>query len=90
MGKKVVLAEAATTGSGSAREWIGGKGYFMAEGTWGGGNAKLQQQSPRGTWMDVASASLTADGCVAIDIPAGQIRVEIDTATDVYAYAIAI
>lgn len=73
--------------TGDAVAWTGGRGVFMAEATWGGGTVKLQVQSPRGTWLDVTSASLTANGHLSFELPAGPIRANIATATAVYAYA---
>ena len=87
-GAKFVLAENATTGNGSAANWPGGKGLFMAEATWGGGSAKMQFQSPNGTWIDYPATALAANGAYAIDLPAGQIRAVIATATACYAYAV--
>lgn len=91
---KVVLGEnVATTQSG--QQWKGGKGVFMSTATFGGGTVKLQIQMPDagGTWIDVKnpegnSVSLTAAGMLFFDLPAGQIRVNIATATAVYSYAI--
>ena len=71
-----------------AQNWKGGKGVFIAEATWGGGSAKLQCISPNGTFIDVPNVSLTANGIVAFDLPPGQIKVVIATATHVYAYAV--
>lgn len=85
---KAELAVNAGAGNGSAKAWPGGKGYFFGEAAWSGGNAKLQMMSPNGTWIDVTSASLTASGYVAFEIPAGQIRVVITTSSAVYAYAV--
>ena len=87
-GYRATLAENATTGNGASEEWPGGQGYFMAEGTWGGGSAKLQFSTPRGTWVDIAGGSLTANGTLKLDIPPGQIRTVIATASAVYAYCV--
>jgi hypothetical protein len=87
-GRLDLLSNASATGS--TMEWMGGKGIFIAEATWGGGTVKLQAQSPNGTWIDVPSASLTANGIVAFDLPRGQLRGNVTTATAVYAYAVAV
>jgi hypothetical protein len=87
-GYAATLASNATTGNGSAVSWPGGAGIFFAEATWGGGSAKLQFQSPRGTWIDYPSGSLSADGGINFTLPAGQIRCVVDTATAAYAYAV--
>jgi hypothetical protein len=72
---------------GSAAFWDGGHGLFTAEATWGGGSAKLQFKSGNGTWLDLPSITLSANGTKEFYAPAGQIRVSITTATAVYAYA---
>lgn len=77
--------------TGNAVDWPGGNGAFYAEGTFGGGTVKLQTQSPNGTWMDVGTATtLTAAGVGGFTLPAGPIRVNIATATAVFAYAVGI
>lgn len=83
----VILATNATTGNGAAKDWLGGKGLYFAEATWGGGSAKLQFISPNGTWIDYPSGSLSANGAIIFDLPVGQIRAVIATASATYAYA---
>jgi hypothetical protein len=74
--------------TGSAVNWPGGKGVMTAEATWGGGTVKLQFKTKNSTtYVDVPSASLTANGMVSFELPAGQIKANIATATAVYAYA---
>jgi len=87
-GYRATLATNAGAGNGTAVEWPGGQGYFMATGTWGGGSAKLQFQTPDAVWVDIASGSLTANGTLKLDIPPGQIRTVIATASAVYAYCV--
>ena len=84
---RVTLAENAGAGNGTAKEWKGGRGFYMAEATWSGGSAKLQFQTPNSTWIDVTSVTLSANGGVAFQLPPCQIRVVIATSTAVYAYA---
>ena len=76
--------------TGSAATWKGGKGLFTAEATWGGGTVKLQFMSRNGTWVDVTDNSLTANGATPFELPPGQIRAHVATATVVYAYVIAL
>lgn len=74
--------------TGAAVVFPGGKCAFLAEATFGGGTVKLQGISPNGTWIDVANGSLTANGFVILDLPPGQYRANIATATAVYAWLI--
>jgi hypothetical protein len=81
---------AATAGD---KFWLGGHGIFIAEATWGGGSAKLQYKSPNGTFVDVPATvvgtpSLTANGMCMFELPPGELKVVVATATAVYAYAI--
>lgn len=86
---KLTLLENAAAGNGSAQTLnSGGKYYFMGEGTFGGGSLKLQFQSPQGTWIDVASSTLSAAGAVALDIPSGQYRAVGATGSAFYAWLI--
>lgn len=93
---QLTLASNAGAGAQTAVDWQGGVGMFMAEGTWGGGNAKLEIQTPNGSWVSLihyattTAISLTANGVAIFQAPAGKIRVNITTATAVYAYAIGI
>lgn len=92
----LVLASNAGAGNGAAQDWPGGMGKFFAEATWGGGSAKLEQQTPNGTWVPVAlpytstQVSLTANGSLDFYAPAGPIRAVIATATAAYVYAVGI
>lgn len=86
----MALAEAAVlvenaSATGSDKTIRGGQYAFMAEATWGGGTVKLQIKLPQGNYADVTSASLTANGMVAVYLPAGTYRANIATATAVYA-----
>ncbi len=73
-----LLSNASATGSGKI--WNGGRGAFMAAGTFGGATVTLQVLGPDGTtWLDVgAEAALTAPGAVGFDLPPGTIRAEVD------------
>lgn len=87
---RIDLCESAGAGNQASKECKGGRYYFMAEATWGGGNVKLQFQTPNGTWIDVTGSSLTANGGLAIELPQGQVRAVITTASVVYAYLVGI
>lgn len=83
--KAVVLMENGT-GNGSDFTFEGGKAWFIAESaSWGGGSAKLQVKLPQGNYFDVPSASLSANGYYAVELPAGTYRAVVATATAVYA-----
>ena len=70
----------------------GGKYAVASTATFGGGSVKLQRLGPDGsTYQSVASASdFTAAGYTALDLPPGQYRFTIATATAVYAEVTAI
>ena len=80
---------AATT---SAFPLLGGKYALAAVATWGGGSVKLQVLMPDGsTYLSVASGTdLTANGFTTLDLPPGQYRLTIATATAVYASVVAV
>lgn len=63
----------------------GGKYGVSANGTWGGGSAKLQVLLPdESTYLSVASGTdFTANGFAVVDLPPGQYRWTIATATAV-------
>lgn len=88
VGARINLAENEGAGNGDAKLWPGGVSYFMAEGTWGGGNAKLQFKTPNGTWVDIPSSTLSANGTLKLDVPPGEVRTVIATASAVYAYLV--
>lgn len=71
-------------GNSSAQFWRGGKVAFYAEATFGGGSVKLQFQSPQGTWIDVASSTLSANGFAILELPPGQYRAVGATASAIY------
>ena len=85
-GKVALLENGSETGA--EKEWKGGKGIFTAEATWGGGTVKLQMKLPNGTFVDVASSSMTADGYKDVDLPPGLYKAHVATATAVYAYLV--
>lgn len=80
-----LLSNASATGTPTT--WAGGRGVFCAVGTFGGGSVTLQYLGPDGsTWLTAATA-LTANGLIAFELPPGQIRAAVATATAVYANA---
>lgn len=64
----------------------GGKYGVSAKATWGGGSAKLQiLMADDTTYVSVASGTdFTADGYSTVDLPPGQYRWTIATATAIY------
>jgi hypothetical protein len=92
---KLILAENAGAGNGTAVDWPGGRGMFFGEGTWGGGNAALQMESPNGTYVPIYdtagnAVTITVNGAKAFEAPAGKLRVAITTSTAVFASAVGI
>lgn len=65
---------------------LGGKYAIAALATFGGGSVKLQALGPDGsTYLSLSSASdFTAAGGAVVDLPPGQYRFTIATATAVY------
>lgn len=70
----VNFASNAAAGNGAAKTWRGGRCMLIAEATWGGGSFKLQTQTSLGTWVDVASSTLSANGTLNLELPPGQYR----------------
>lgn len=75
----------------AAKVLMGGRYVLSVHATFGGGNVQVQQLALDGaTWvipMNIAGSAnnLTADGSVAMDLPSGQYRIHVVTATAVYA-----
>ena len=67
----------------------GGKFSFSSYAGGGSyGTLKLQQKDPQGNYLDVASASHSADGVLMVEISSGTYRVVATTVTAVYSYLI--
>ena len=64
----------------------GGRYAAVAVATWGGGSCKLQALGPdNSTYLSVSSGTdFSANGYAVIDLPAGQYRFTVATATAVY------
>lgn len=93
---QLTLLSNAGAGNGVGADWPGGRGLFMVDASFGGGNVALQQQSPSGAWLPLNTEgtatpiSLTANGVANFAAPAGQIRAVSTTATAVNAYAVGV
>lgn len=79
-------------GAGLGFDYPGGIGKMMASATWSGGNVRLEMLGPDGsTWLAVdqyaqaTTAQLSANGMATFIAPAGRMRVNVTTATAVYA-----
>lgn len=83
-GISLLSNEAATS---AEKQWPGGRGWFSAAATWGGGNVVLQYKLPDGTTWAPAHTALTASGGVAFELPPCAVRAAVTTATAVYARA---
>lgn len=83
--KNLILCQNASATT-PAQSWMGGSGVFTASATFGGGTVKLQFQGDDGSWIDVGPyTTLTAAGGGVFTLPPCQIRVNIATATAVFA-----
>lgn len=74
------------TGTSQPFRWPGGKGFFSAAATFGGGFINLEYLLPDGTSWGTAG-NLTANGGVEFDLPPGTIRAVCNTATAAYVMA---
>lgn len=66
-------------------QWPGGRGWFSAKATWGGGNVALKFLLPDNTTYALACTALSADGGIAFELPPCLIFADVTTATAVYA-----
>lgn len=91
-GRVTLASNLSATGAQTAVEWKGGKGLFLAEAGTYAGTSNMQLQTPQGTWINVPSVTLTANGMVEFDLPQGQIRLNHITSapTALFAWAISI
>lgn len=83
----VKFAQMTTNTSSAAIKWDGGRGVFMAWGTWGGGTLTLQMSPDDGTtWVNVdrtgdTFCTLTANGQGGFELPKCQLRVTLAGST---------
>lgn len=80
-----LLSNAAATSA--TKPWPGGRGWFSAKATWGGGSVALHFMLPDGATFALAATALSADGGIAFELPPCQIKAVVVTATAVYATA---
>lgn len=82
----LLLSNASATGNAFTVQH-GGKYRYTASATWGGGTVKLQILGPDGTtYIDIPSASLTANGSLVVELPCGAtIKANVATSTAVFA-----
>ena len=72
--------------TGAATNLRGGKYLFAAVATFNGGTVGVEMLMPDGsTWTAISALSITAAGVATADLPPGQYRISIATATAVYA-----
>lgn len=81
--------------AGSDMEWPGGKGLFVGEAEdWDSATLVLQLKTTQGTYINVPSASLTANGMFEVNLPAGLVRASTsggqESVDGIYAYLIGI
>ena len=73
---KTLLSNASATGS--YVDVVGGRYIWAAEGTFSSATLQLQSKGPNGTAIDIAGASLTANGFIEVMIADGsQVRVSV-------------
>lgn len=79
------------TATGNAVTWPGGRGTFIAAGTFNGATVKLQLLGPdSSTWIDAGTyTTLTAAGAGVFDLPQGQVRAAVTGGPPSGMYAIA-
>lgn len=91
MAGTTVYTLAAGAAATAAQPIQAGQYMFMAEATWGGGTVVVQMKSPNGTFISVnTNGSLSANGMLLVNLPAGLVQAVITTATAVYAYLITV
>lgn len=90
-GNRVELLSNASA-TGSSQIWYGGRGTFVAAGTFSGATVKLQLLGPDGsTWIDAGEfTTLTAAGAGNFDLPQGQIRAAVTGGPPSGMYAVAV
>lgn len=72
-------------GSTAAFQLAGGTYHVSAIGTWGGGNLALEALGPDGTTYLPMITAISANGVAVVQLPQGQYRWTVTTATGVYA-----
>lgn len=81
-GSLSLFSAQASDANGSAVDWPGGRGLWVAWGTWGSGSMKLQLSPDHGTtWIDMDSVTATANGGQLVDLPRIQIRAALSGST---------
>lgn len=75
-----LLVNASATGA--AQYWASGKGVLSVVGTFGGATLQLQMLGPDGsTWINVATASFTANGAIVVELPPSRLRMTVTGGT---------
>ena len=85
-----LLSNASATGSYA--DVVGGRYIWACEATWSSATAQLQAKGPNGTAIDIAGASMTANGFIEVMIADGsQVRVLITgSPTGVYSSLVSV
>lgn len=89
-GRIDLLSNGSATSAGML--WTGGRGTFMASGTFGGATISLQFLAPNGTtWLDAGTyTTLTAAGAGNFDLPQCKVRASVSGGTPSALYVSAI
>ena len=72
------------TATTAAFELTGGKYGVTYVATWGGGSVTLEVQAADGSTFVTAATAFAANGYTTVDLPAGQFKFAVATATGVY------
>lgn len=89
--RKIIFLTNAAAGTSPQFSWVGGSMAFIAQATFGGGSAKLQFIGPDGsTAIDVTGSTLSANGMVKLDLPAGIYQAVAATGSAFYVIGVAI
>jgi hypothetical protein len=84
-----LLSNASATGAPA--RWPGGRGSFLAEGSFGGASVSFQVKGPNGSWLDVgAEVTLTAPGVGNFELPEGDVRAAVAGGSPSGLYAVAV
>lgn len=75
-----LLVNASATGA--PQLWGLGNGVLSVVGTFGGATLQLQMLGPNSsTWIDIPTASFTANGAIVVELPPARVRMNVTGGT---------